>query len=529
MATHPATETLPLVTRSLHLPITSDPEAFGNMARESERVLCNLAEPGPQHRGKLALFILTAVENELTRLDAAPAGWRAGEALEDKIGDQLYRMRLLGYGGLALCLPSLSGIADEEGKLGTEDSDVLRHLFQIAERERLHLFLPPRAGALRVVGAPQPLSEWLTAAWRTGPASIEYEAADSTPTEPQVAPRDFELMPPPIAAFTTPVPAATIARDDRMLESEDPSEDEPSLETPAPAPVVHSEPLAEDPHHLRRCAAWAAQLENMTGPKVHGSIERAFLTAYLPLSREVMAGKAPAPTAAAAEKWAEGFAQSYAAAYKSLHLRAKRPKMVKDVVELGVRWLSHYRAPQCQLLLVDGMRFDLGQRVNEHIERRLGGRAQCVDQTILWAALPSNSESQQIGDQRQSPSRRLIEGRKAEAAAEPGVESVRFGSREVFRLNRLTAELARPGEAEPARLERLAASIAEDVVPWVERQPPETLVVIFGDHGFHWQSEERGTSAARCGGALPEQVLVPASAWLVGEASKRAGVAAGVH
>jgi hypothetical protein len=54
--------------------------------------------------------------------------------------------------------------------------------------------------------------------------------------------------------------------------------------------------------------------------------------------------------------------------------------------------------------------------------------------------------------------------------------------------------------------------------------------VIFGDHGFHWHTTENGTSAAQRGGALPEQVLVPASAWLVGEArASKARVAPGVH
>jgi hypothetical protein len=55
------------------------------------------------------------------------------------------------------------------------------------------------------------------------------------------------------------------------------------------------------------------------------------------------------------------------------------------------------------------------------------------------------------------------------------------------------------------------------------------LIVIFGDHGFHWQSTPRGTSAAQRGGALPEQVLVSASGWMLCEPRQKARVAPGVH
>jgi hypothetical protein len=96
-------------------------------------------------------------------------------------------------------------------------------------------------------------------------------------------------------------------------------------------------------------------------------------------------------------------------------------------------------------------------------------------------------------------------------------------------LEQIASDLAKPGEPEALRLQRLAITLAESVVPWMREQPPETLIVIFGDHGFHWEATESGTSAARCGGALPEQVLVPASAWLLGEARSRARVAPGVH
>jgi hypothetical protein len=290
--------------------------------------------------------------------------------------------------------------------------------------------------------------------------------------------------------------------------------------TPAPEP-----PLANlsDPERLQRCASWAAQLSRMTGPKVHSTVERAFVTAYVPLCREVARGGAPSETQCVAESWAEGFAQSYAAAFKTLERQARRPKMVRDVIELSSRWLGRYGAKRCQILLVDGLRFDLGQLLNESIERELRGAAVCADQTLLWAALPSNGRSQQL------PGARDAGGRAPERGmAGTEIEELSVGSRSLFRLDRLAGELARAGEPEAERLGRLADQLARSIVPWMQRQPRDTLVVLFGDHGFHWQSSPRGTSPAQCGGALPEQVLVPASGWILG-AAPRAAASAAAH
>ena len=54
------------------------------------------------------------------------------------------------------------------------------------------------------------------------------------------------------------------------------------------------------------------------------------------------------------------------------------------------------------------------------------------------------------------------------------------------------------------------------VVDYLLKQPPRPLVMLFGDHGFLLDTVANGTSAGRSGGASPEEVLVPAFAWLVG-------------
>jgi hypothetical protein len=529
-----------LVTRILHLPITSDAEVFGATAQVTERVLVMLEKPGAEHREALGDFVIQAIESELERRGAAPPGWRSDDVIEAKLSDQLYRTRLLGSGGLALRFSELEGIADADGQLGVEDSSVLRKLLVVAEGEPLQLYLPEPAAALRVIGAPQRLSDWLTNGSRAGRvACIEYEPhtaaweSQDTPTEP--LPDRIELSPPLLEDFVT------------LAKSADPTNSKLCSDPPSAAvlPLVEVSQLPRQPSSLpdqnaasltaeqiQRCAAWATQLQNMSGPKVHSSVERAFVTAYLPLSREVAAGRAPESAQSAAQSWAEGFAQSYASAFKHLASRTTRPRMVKDVVEIAVRWLGQHHARQCQLLLVDGMRFDLAQRLNEEIERRLPGSAVCRDQALLWAALPSNAESQGIGESgagRAARAARPKPGMTSHRAGAEAIESVRLGTRELFRLDQIAGDLTQTGEIESLRLQRLANMLADSIVPWMLEQPPETLVVVFGDHGFYWQATPQGTSSAQCGGALPEQVLVSASAWLLSEARAKARLAPGVH
>jgi hypothetical protein len=572
-----ATAAAPLVTRILHLPITSDAEAFVKAARAGERALVHLGSPTLEHRGRLERFVVESIEAELARIGAAPPGWRYAEGIEAIASDQLYRARLLGYAGLALSFESLGALADAEGQLGAEDSRTLRRLVALAEREPLQLYLSRRCAELQIVGDPEPLGSWLPPSIEPGRvASIEYDDPGSRTGEALSRDRgDAALLPPRIEAFagsdetpippsvdeeaglfesaafdpdreTLPSPAVTAissgpaasGRERATLEAAEDGLDAPASNALAPSPSPPSvglrEPLTPeppraapaapiDPERIQRCMLWANQLQSMSGPKVHGSIEKAFITSYLPLCREIAAGAAPTEAVTAARKWAEGFAQGYASAFRQLNARPRRPLMVKDVVDVGLRWLGQHYARQCQLLLVSGLRFDVGQRLNEEIEQRLGPGAVCADQCVLWSALPSNADAQQLGE----PA--IVRRRDAKPATPPAIEPLRVGNRNLFKLDHVPGDLMRSGEPEGARLERLARELCDVIVPWMRQQPPETLMVVFGDHGFHWQAQPGGTTAAQCGGALPEQVLVPASAWLFREPRQRPRVAPGIH
>jgi hypothetical protein len=549
MTTPAFAEVRRLVTRALHPAVTSDLSVFAEAAAAGERVIVRLEAPGPDQRTRLLDFVLAAVEAELESRGAAPRGWVPQEPAESILGDQLYRSRLLGASGLALRFSALSGIANARGELDAEDSRSLRRLFALAEREPIQLFVPSHSMDLAVTGAPQRLGEWLSEGSRAGRvASIEYEdlaelcevprtgldgptseagtggsappldafLASAEPSLERCAPADAPVEEQStIAPVLEDAPVETIHP--VMKRQAESSPDGEALASRAPMPAeAPQEPAmkTEDPN--QRCASWAAQLANMSGPKVHASVERAFLTAYLPLAHEVAAGSAPLEARAAVDRWAEGFAQSYAAAFKSLNSSLRRPRMVRDIFELGARWLGQSRARQCQLLMIDAMRFDLGRCLNEKLERELAGDAACREQTLLWAALPSNAEAQRIGD---TAAARTARKDKLPASAPPSapsgeIQTVRVGSREFFQLDRLASELAAPGENAAMRLERLAAILAEVIVPWIKAQPPDTLIVLFGNHGFYWEASFHGTSPAQRGGALPEQVLVPASAWV---------------
>jgi hypothetical protein len=582
-----AAESFGVVTRVLHPAITTDAGCFEAAARAAERVEVQLQSPGPESRSKLSALVLSSIEAQLERLGAAPRGWTARDSLEMVLSDQLYRSRLLGAGGIALKLGALDGIADAEGGLSLEDSHALRRMFALAEIEPLQVFLPEPSAHLGVLGAPQRLSDWLPPGARTGRvASIEYAAA-----EPDGAPAadPASLAPPQLDAFVRGLERADTAAESSAPQpgvpasAGEPDEHErptvvpkvlptdcavaatanaavaapapePALAlpqepavTPAPkpaaAPAPDLQPAVGGPDgaaveatrredQQRRCAAWLTQLQSMQGPKQHASIERAFLTAYLPLAREVATGKVPQEFRSAVESWAEGFAHGYASAFKTLTTHARRPTMVRDIFDVGQRWLNQYRARNFQVLLVDSMRCDLGQRLNELLERRLAGQAVCRDQALLWAALPSNAGAQRLGEtgpSRSPQTAALPPAATPGPAAAGAVETLRIGSRELFRVDQLSADLAKAGEPEPQRLERLAALLADAVVPWLKARAPDTLVVVFGDHGFHWQAGAQGTSAAQRGGALPEQVLVPASAWLLSTTRQKAGLAPGLH
>jgi hypothetical protein len=87
---------------------------------------------------------------------------------------------------------------------------------------------------------------------------------------------------------------------------------------------------------------------------------------------------------------------------------------------------------------------------------------------------------------------------------------VKVGHRDVFKLDAIQARLVEPLEA-GSQVE-LAAAVADAVAKHAQTLSSRTLLFVFGDHGFALDRH----GAAQTGGASPEEVLVPAFAYLVG-------------
>lgn len=583
-------------------------------------LLVPIEPPRPALRGRLALLIESAVEEQLERRGAPPPGVGASSDLDASLSDQLYRARLVGSPGLAISLHTLEGIANLAGAIDAEDSAVLRWWVAATRERPVHLYLAAADRSVGVYGEPIALSSLLGAEHagamepvsspmaapevrqsaatmelsEVPPAVVEAAArivvreepepspspspvtcepvndADALmeamaalfadegtpsetvpsvtedapgafavrPTEPAealptaadealaIAPAAEEIgsmAPPPVEPFCSPVPpeVAEQPAPPELAEEPAPPELAASEAVTLDPPAKQSKPPL-DPNAALEWRRWVHELESTRGPKPLAVVERTFVSAYVPLSDAIargIAGEEAAPIAAA---WAKSFERSYSEAFDALRVRGKRPTMVLDVPDLALRIGRLHGARSAQLVLVDGMRFDLGLRVNERLRPLLGQHAALTERLLLWSALPTTTSMQleligrgaqglkEVTEQTDSE----IPVARGRAAAT--LRRIRAGQREVLKLDLCESAMSVPGGPLAERLDDLADEVAEALAGHLLRLPPRTLALVFGDHGFGVDPVGGGTSAAHSGGASPEEVLVPAFAWLVG-------------
>ncbi len=268
--------------------------------------------------------------------------------------------------------------------------------------------------------------------------------------------------------------------------------------------------------------SWMRELDSARGPKPLAVIERMFVSAYVPLSDAVARGVAGGEAESVLETWAESFEKSYSEAFDALRLRGKRPTMVLDVPEVAHRIGRLHGARAVQLLMVDGMRFDLGLRVQDQLKLLVGQSAALTERLLLWSALPSTTAVQlELIGRGPEGLREPIEGAESALPVARGrsagvLRRLKTGHREVMKLDLVESRMSEPGESLAPRLDALANEVAETVANHFLKLPARTLVMLFGDHGFVTEPQSTGTSPARHGGASPEEVLVPGFAWLVG-------------
>lgn len=530
---------------------------------------------GPAARGRLAVAVEEAIEGALVRRGACAPGVGAATSLGASLSDQLYRARLLELRGLALGIHSLAGITDLAGALDPDDGRTLRFLLRAADEAPVKIILASDNAEIGMYGPPQPLASFVSQVEsrvesEPAPAVIAPEVAASAGTmelsepPPAVVERDGALAftgdledtqddeetaeisalcstpaaTPPAelaaAAPSSPLPIGDLA--DALLKTLASGELTPPpvvierKPAPGPAPVEQERlvdasalkvpPLYPNAEHEWR--GWLADLQATRGPRPLAVIERMFVTSYVPLCYALSHGLCDESARRAVETWSSSFSQSYREAFDALRVRGKRPSMVLDTPDLALRIGRLHGARTISLLLIDGMRFDLGLRVEQRVRGLIGQQAALTERLLLWSALPSTTEAQLelLGrgpeGLKEDLSGPLSEIPVARGRSATTLRRVKTGHRELFKLDVVEARLGEPGAAEGERLDHLADETATLLADHLLRQAPRTLVFAFGDHGFQLEPREGGTRSAKSGGSSPEEVLVPAFAWLVG-------------
>lgn len=532
-----------------------------------------LGAPGPAERGRLSLHIEAAVEGALLRRGACAPGVGAAASLEASLNDQLYRARLLELRGMAISVPPLFGIADLNGALDPDDSAALRFFCEAARRAPLRVLVDEDNRELGVYARPEPLRTLLAqaatppeasenravspevAASRATmdlseppPAVMEHDGAlaftqpddadtDNDAEREQPAPRDEHPAPrdeqrtsaTPLAigdlaealVKSLTEPGSESARAPEPTPPREASLEKPSAEPAREKPVINVPPLY--PNAADEWRGWLRDLIAARGPKPLSAIERMFVTSYVPLRAAQLMGHSDADARRALESWSTSFAQSYFDAFDALRVRGKRPSMVLDIPEIALRIGRLHGARSVQLVLVDGMRFDLGLRIEQRVRALVGQQAALTERLLLWSALPATTEVQLdlIGRGAEglrdgsTPNETEVPVARGRAAAT--LRRVKTGYRDLLKLDLVEAQLSEPGADEATRLDTLADDTSHVLAEHLVKQAPRTLVVAFGDHGFLLERlESGGTARAKSGGATPEEVLVPAFAWLVG-------------
>jgi hypothetical protein len=412
-------------------------------------------------------------------------------------------------------------------------ADAEQDLDQATRRAPLQTSLPFEVKPLRFPTPPRP--EAPTGGEHTLPLDLQAATADPQTAEPQAEPAPAEPAPAePVAEL------AASAVPDAPGESELPAltgDAEPtdtSAVACAPIAAAQAEGLSEEANAGRELTEllvqplnagapedwrkWMRELENARGPKPLSVIERMFVQAYVPLQDACALGFSDPAARSVLEAWSTSFARSYTDAFEALRHRGKRPTMVLDVPEIAQRLARLHGARTVELVLVDGLRFDVGQRMHEHLRVALGQRAALTERLLLWSALPSTTAAQLeliargpdgLRDAARDPESTLPVAR---GRASHLLRRVRAGNRELLKLDVVEARLA-DAVVTPALLEDAARDAAAAIAGHVEKIQERTLCVVFGDHGFRIDA----SGQAAQGSATPEEVLVPAFAWLLGD------------
>ncbi|WP_437526874.1 hypothetical protein WME79_41785 [Sorangium sp. So ce726] len=387
---------------------------------------------------------------------------------------------------------------------------------------RLRGVLPPRSSRIRRADAPAAVAGRSAVAARApgastppgtdeAPASAEPSAPAAAPGAPHEEHGAGTTLRPPRGAHEA-APSA-------------PNADAAQADADAPPQARRERKAPRD--RVLSAAEWralAVELDNARGPKPVRVIEQLFATHYTPLLGATLAGETDGAVRGVVDSWRTSFEHSYREAFSALRVTGKRPPMVFDAPDIAARIARLNGARGVKLLLVDAMRFDLGERVAAHLKEILVDRAILVERSLLWAALPPTTTAQ-ISLLARGPDglRETMPPSEAEPAIARGravatLRRERVGSRELMKLDLVEARLRAAGPPFAERIEAIAEEVSDVIARFMASLPPRTLLLVFGDHGFRMtpMGDGSATGPASQGGGSPEEVLVPAQAWLVG-------------
>ncbi len=331
-------------------------------------------------------------------------------------------------------------------------------------------------------------------------------------------PRPVAPSAPLAAEASAPSESAAAATEGPATSSEAPIQE---AKRDVPARPASAEPDPFEMFARDNWRTWVQELDAARGPKPLAVIERLFVTCYMRLDAAVQRGIADASARETMSAWRDSFAKSYTEAFDALRVRGKRPTMVLDIPDLAQRIGRLHGARRVQLMLVDGLRFDLGMMVQDRL--KAAGDATLTERLLLWSALPTNTTTQVelIGrgpdglKDKDTPAESPAVVARGRAAHAP--RRIRTGRRELFKLVIVVASLREGEGSVRERLVGIADDVSVALTDHFTKQPPRTLVMVFGDHGFRIDdSADNAVQVVSQGGATPEEVLVPAFAWLTG-------------
>jgi hypothetical protein len=370
------------------------------------------------------------------------------------------------------------GDGARRGSIGPEDSKTLLTLCDLARAGAFDLALSPADKAVRVHRIAEPFGNFLEPA-------ADHAAAPSDADSGVQLSAQF--------AGASPVGGQQHA-------------------SHATTPTAnHAEPRSDLTLHTQALAS-------ANGPLALSALERLYLEHYLPLARAVDAGSGTKAAAVELARFRGNFSEVYAEVAKTLPLRQKRPKMLCDVLVQATMLARKHAARNVDCVLVDAMRFDIGQAFEAQLRKLLGAAAEFVDRSILWAALPTTT-GRQLSliahgiDALRSDQFAEVEADVQRARTAATLRRIRVGNREITKLDWLEAQLPRlnaatfdANELGAAIAGTLHAAVTSHALVRAER----TLLCVFGDHGFAVDAQ-----GARQGGASPEEVFVPCYSWVV--------------